>query len=209
MNIVTIRSAPAGFCLVWAQGADTMNQIIFRIATGLLFFSALAMSTYFRRKANVDSGETVSRKDEGKPIFLILRLGGLTLWLMILAYVIDPAWMSWSKAGLPLSQRLLGIAIGSLCFFLLFWIFRSIGSGITDTVSTRTEHKLVKSGPYRFIRHPLYSFGTGLFLSFALMADNWFLAVIALFALIVLSIRLPNEEAHLVEKFGDEYREYQ
>jgi protein-S-isoprenylcysteine O-methyltransferase Ste14 len=40
------------------------------------------------------------------------------------------------------------------------------------------------------------------------MADSWFIAAMAILAFILLAIRLPNEEAHLIEKFGDEYREY-
>jgi protein-S-isoprenylcysteine O-methyltransferase Ste14 len=91
---------------------------------------------------------------------------------------------------------------------LIFWLFRSIGNSISPTVSTRTEHRLVTGGIYRYIRHPLYSVGTTFFLSFALMADNWFFAVMAVLAFVLLALRLPNEEAHLIEKFGDEYRDY-
>jgi protein-S-isoprenylcysteine O-methyltransferase Ste14 len=80
--------------------------------------------------------------------------------------------------------------------------------GITPAIATRKEHKLVTAGPYRWIRHPLYTFGTLFFLSFALMADSWFIAVMALVAIVLLSIRLPKEEALLIEKFGDEYRGY-
>jgi protein-S-isoprenylcysteine O-methyltransferase Ste14 len=180
----------------------------FRIAMALLFFAALTISASFRYKADRDSGEKVSVKDEGKPLFILLRMGGLLLWLSILAYIVNPSWMSWSKAGLPGMVRWLGTLVGSLCVLLFFWMFRSIGSGITPTVATRTVHKLVKTGPYRYIRHPLYSIGTAFFLSLALISDNWFFGVMAVLAFILLAIRLPNEEAHLIEKFGDEYREY-
>jgi len=40
------------------------------------------------------------------------------------------------------------------------------------------------------------------------MADSWFIALMAAVALVLLAVRLPNEEAHLIEKFGDEYRQY-
>ena len=105
-------------------------------------------------------------------------------------------------------MRWLGVGMGITCVFLIYWMFSSIGIGITPTVATRKAHKLVTKGPYRWIRHPLYTFGTLFFLSFALMADSWFIAVMALLAITMLNIRLPNEEAHLIEKFGDEYREY-
>jgi len=140
-------------------------------------------------------------------MILVLRIGGLLLWLSMIGYLIYPLLLAWSKFGLPVWMRWVGIGIGIACVALIYWMFSSIGTGITPTVATRSEHKLSTSGPYRWIRHPLYSFGT-LFLSFALIADSWFIAAMALLAIILLSIRLPNEEAHLIEKFGDEYREY-
>jgi len=185
-----------------------MNENYFRLLAAILFFSGIGISIYFRSKADRDSGGRVSVKDEGKPMFLLLRLGGLLLWLSAFAYLINPAWMAWSKWDLPLWLRWLGAGTGLICDLLIFWMFRSIGSGITPTVATRSDHQLVTSGPYRYVRHPLYSIGTAYFLSFALMADNWFFAGMGLLALLLLALRLPNEEAHLIAKFGDEYREY-
>jgi protein-S-isoprenylcysteine O-methyltransferase Ste14 len=174
----------------------------------VIFFTALTISIYFRRKADIESGEKVSVKDEGKPLFLLIRLSGLLLWLSFIAYLVNPGWMSWAKANLPELIRWTGVLVGFSCVFLIYWLFRSIGLGITPTVATRASHKLVKTGPYHYVRHPLYSIGTALFLSMAMMADNWFFAVMAVLAFILLAIRLPNEEAHLIEKFGDEYRAY-
>jgi protein-S-isoprenylcysteine O-methyltransferase Ste14 len=185
-----------------------MNENLFRIPVAIIFLTGIAISIWFRRKADVQSGEKVSVKAEGKPMFLALRLGGVVLWLSAFAYLINPAWLDWSKAGLPEWLRWFGVGLGIICDLLIFWLFRSIGAGITPTVATRREHRLVTSGPYRYIRHPLYTVGTTFFLSFALMADNWYFAGMAIFALLLLAARLPNEEAHLIEKFGDEYRRY-
>ena len=185
-----------------------MNENIFRILAGIIFLTGISISGYFRRKADRDTGEKVSWKDEGIGMILILRLGGLLLWLSMIGYLIYPPLLAWSKVGLLAWMRWLGVGMGITCVFLIYWMFSSIGTGITPTVATRSAHKLSTSGPYRWIRHPLYSFGTLFFLSFALMADSWFIAVMAALALVLLSIRLPNEEAHLIEKFGDEYREY-
>lgn len=185
-----------------------ISENAFRFSMGLLFFTAISISIYFRSKAERDSGEKVSTKDEGTPIFLLLRLGGLLLWLSCLAYIVNPGWMAWSSLPLPAWLRISGILIGAVCVVLLFWMFRSIGTGITPTVATRASHTLIKTGPYRYVRHPLYSIGTALFFSFALMAANWYFALMALLAILLLAIRLPIEEAHLIEKFGDEYRQY-
>ncbi len=185
-----------------------MNETLFRILAAVILITAISISAYFRRKADRDSGEKVSWKDEGLAMILALRVGGLVMWFSAIAYLINPSWMGWSKAGLPGWTRWLGVGTGFMCALLIYWLLSSIGTGISPTVGTRKEHKLVTSGPYRWVRHPLYSAGTLLFISFAAIADNWFIATMAVFAFVLLAIRTPNEEAHLIEKFGAEYREY-
>ena len=184
------------------------NENIFRILLAAILITGFAISATFRRKADKESGEKVSVKDEGKPMFLALRLGGLVIWFSPIAYVINPAWLAWSKIGLPYWARWIGVGVGVTCIALIYWLFSSIGKGITSTVATRTDHKLVTHGPYRWVRHPLYSVGTTFFLSFGAMADNWFILSAAIIAFILLAMRTPNEEAHLIEKFGNEYRDY-
>jgi protein-S-isoprenylcysteine O-methyltransferase Ste14 len=91
---------------------------------------------------------------------------------------------------------------------LIYWLFRSIGSGITPTSATRERHALVTSGPYRWVRHPLYTVGSSFFVAFGMMADNWFIAGLGLLAFVLMAARTPAEEANLIGKFGDEYRVY-
>jgi protein-S-isoprenylcysteine O-methyltransferase Ste14 len=185
-----------------------MNENIFRIFTALLFFTGLGISGYFRRKADRDTGEKVSRQADGSGMMTIIRLGGLALWLSPILYLINPGWMVWSKVGLPEWVRWLGVGIGILCNFGIYWLFSSIGSGITPTSATRTEHKLVTSGPYHWVRHPLYTVGSSMFIAIGLMADNWFIAILGVFTFIIMAVRTPREEANLIEKFGDDYLEY-
>jgi protein-S-isoprenylcysteine O-methyltransferase Ste14 len=168
----------------------------------------VGISSYYRRKADQDSGEKISRKVDGTVFMNLIRIGGLLLWFSPLVYLINPAWMLWSKIGLPEWIRWLGIAIGILCTLGIYWLFSSIGTGITPTSATRKEHKLVTSGPYRWVRHPLYTVGSSMFVAFGLMADNWFIIALGILAFIGMAMRTPKEEANLVEKFGDEYREY-
>lgn len=185
-----------------------MNDNAFRIFATIIFTTSIFISGYSRRKADKDMGEKVSWKDEGIVTILLLRIGGLLLWFSVLGYLIYPPILAWSKVDLPEWARWIGVGIGFVCIPLIYWIFNSIGLGISPTVGTRKEHKLVTHGIYRWVRHPLYSVGTLLFLSFAVIAESWFITLMAILAFILLAIRLPNEETHLIEKFGDEYREY-
>jgi len=149
-----------------------MNENIFRILAAVILFTGIGISSYYRRKADKETGEKISRKVDGTALMTIIKIGGLLLWFSPLVYLINPKWMAWSKIGLPDGVRWLGVGIGVLCVAGIYWLFSSIGSGITPTSATRKEHKLVTSGPYRWIRHPLYTIGASLFISFGMMADN-------------------------------------
>ena len=185
-----------------------MNENIFRILAGLILITGMGISGHFRRKADRKTGEKVSRKADGTAMMTIIRIAGLILWFSPIVYLLNPTWMAWSKIGLSEWMRWLGVGIGILCTLGIYWLFSSIGSGITPTSATREEHKLVTSGPYRWVRHPLYSVGSSMFVAFGMMADNWFIAALGVFTFILMAIRTPKEEANLIEKFGDEYREY-
>ncbi|HEX2696801.1 MAG TPA: isoprenylcysteine carboxylmethyltransferase family protein [Anaerolineales bacterium] len=185
-----------------------MIENTFRILAAIILFAGVGISVYFRRKADQESGEKISRSVDGTAMMTVIKIAGVALWLSPLVYLLNPLWMMWSKIGLPEPVRWLGVAFGFLCVGGIYWLFSSIGSGITPTSATRKEHKLVTSGPYRWVRHPLYTIGSSLFISFGMIADNWFIAALGILAFIAMAIRTPKEEANLIEKFGDEYRQY-
>ena len=185
-----------------------MNENIFRILAAVILLTGMGISFHFRIKADKASGGKVSRKVDGNTMMTVIKLGGLILWLSPFVYLINPIWMRWSKIGMPLSIRWVGVGLGILCVFGIYWLFSSIGSGITPTSGTRKEHTLVTNGIYRHIRHPLYTLGSSMFVAFGMMADSWFIILLGILAFILMAIRTPKEETNLIEKFGDEYREY-
>ena len=90
-----------------------------------------------------------------------------------------------------------------------WWVFSSIGRNVTETVLTKADHALVTTGPYRWIRHPLYTMGGALFVAVGLMSASWFILGVACLAVALLRVVIvPREEHALIAKFGDEYRAY-
>jgi protein-S-isoprenylcysteine O-methyltransferase Ste14 len=88
------------------------------------------------------------------------------------------------------------------------WAQRSLGGNVTKTVVTKQEHRLVMHGPYRWIRHPLYLAGAAFFVALGLMSASWYFFAVLLLGVLPLTLRTRMEEAALIERFGDEYREY-
>jgi protein-S-isoprenylcysteine O-methyltransferase Ste14 len=185
------------------------NERIFRTVTALLLVSAMSISGYNRRRAERTGGERAAAwREEGWPLAVALRASGFAMWLSVLAYVLNPRWMEWSRLEIPSRLRWVGAGTGMASLPLFYWIFGSLGENITPTVSTRKDHRLVTSGPYRWVRHPLYSAGTVFCVSLNLLVASWFTALTGATALALLLVRLPKEEEKLIERFGDEYRVY-
>ena len=185
-----------------------MNDNLFRILAFVILIAGMVISIYHRRRADIQSGERVSLAGEPIILRLLLRLTGMALWLGVFVYLINPRWMSWSQIDLPEWARWLGAGMGVLADLLAYWVFSNLGNNVSPTVRTRSEATLVTSGPYRWVRHPLYTMGMMAYLGFALLSENWFIALMAVIGFVLLVLRTPLEEAGLIEKFGDAYRQY-
>lgn len=173
----------------------------------ILLMSGLGISIYFRRQADQQGGR-VSPREEGSLLLTLRTIIGLGMWLSVLIFLVKPRWMAWSQYPAPTWLRWGALGLMALSLPFLYWLFRSLGNNITKTVSIRDEHQLVTSGPYRWIRHPLYTFGFVFFISFSVMAASWFMLLVMLIGFSIIAVRTPIEEAKQIEEFGDEYREY-
>ncbi|TAH53834.1 MAG: isoprenylcysteine carboxylmethyltransferase family protein [Chloroflexota bacterium] len=185
-----------------------MNDNIFRILILVLMVTAFSISIYFRHKAQRKGGDTIDRTQEGVLLMIVLRVTGLGVWLSVLAYIINPEWVAFAALPFPDWLRWFGFVLALLALPLIIWMFRSLGDNITDTVQTRTNAQLVARGPYKYIRHPLYSIGALFFIGLMLMAANALILIFGAVAFTMLMLRTPKEEEKLVQKFGDEYRDY-
>jgi protein-S-isoprenylcysteine O-methyltransferase Ste14 len=189
--------------------AGVRDERIFRAVAAVLLVSALSISGYHRHKAE-RAGEARSPawREEGLPVAVGLRSAGLALMLSVAAYVLSPRRMEWSRLDLSSWLRWSGAGLGAASLPLAHWVFSSIGENITPTVTTRRDHELVTDGLYRWVRHLLYSVGSTFWVSLSLLAANWFMGLASVAVLVMVLVRLPKEEARLIERFGDEYSAY-
>ncbi len=183
------------------------HEQTFRLILILGFAAVFPIGLYHRLKSQA-SGEKLDRRQEGMFILLtlrplaVLRMAGLVAWL------IHPGWMSWSSVGLPIWLRWIGVGVGVVAAGLLIWVFRSLGTNLTDTVVTRREHTLVTTGPYRWVRHPFYLAAGLAMIADSVVTANWYLAFTGGVTLALIVIRTAREEENLINRFGDGYRRY-
>jgi len=87
---------------------------------------------------------------------------------------------------------------------------RTLGQFWSLHIEIRSQHQIVREGVYKFVRHPAYSAIILEVLSIPLTVNSWWMMIFATLTYIpILLLRLKNEEAALVEKFGEQYRQYQ
>ena len=181
---------------------------MFRWCALIAFAGCFGISGFYRWRARRDA-ETIPRSAEGLTLILGRAVVALPLFGAILVYLVNPELMRWASFSSPVWLRWAGVVLGFSLVPAALWVFRSLGRQVSETVLTKQHHQLVTSGPYRWIRHPLYVTGLGLFGSIGLMAANWFILLFTLIALFGIRFAIvPVEEQALLAKFGDRYRDY-
>ncbi|RLF22591.1 MAG: hypothetical protein DRN15_03830 [Thermoprotei archaeon] len=129
-------------------------------------------------------------------------LAGLVIYLFLL-----PSF-AWLQLWLPHEIRWLGFIIGIPGLILLAWAHHTLDKYWSITIEFREEHKLVTSGPYRWIRHPIYTAHLIYFMSWMLVTANILFLVNYLLTAAIIVRRMPREERALIERFGQEYISY-
>lgn len=183
------------------------EEATFRVVLASGFLAVFVITLYHRLRS-WESNEQLDRRKEGLFVLATLRPIGLLLWLGVFAYLINPAWMTWSSLPLPSWLRWSGVAFFAAGIALLAGTLRQLGRNLTDTVVTRRDHTLVTGGPYHWVRHPFYDAMALLIVAMALLAANWFILVTGAVVFLLLVVRTRTEEAQLLARFGDEYRTY-
>jgi protein-S-isoprenylcysteine O-methyltransferase Ste14 len=184
------------------------QESIFRLLFILGFVATVAVRLYYHRKAETFRGNGLLQS-EGKLLAVTRLLLALPWLVVILIYMIYPQALAWAALPLPLAWRWFGVGLGIFGLGLLVWVHRALSTNFSTTLRIREDHTLVTSGPYHWVRHPMYTVFILAVIGQALQTANWLFGLTGAMALgLVLAVRTPKEEAQLIAKFGDEYRQY-
>lgn len=178
-----------------------------------ILFQLLAMGVvraYFGAPGHNEPGEA-SPDDSSEPAWLTATLAMIALvhFGAILTYLTNPSLLQWSAFEAGEVVRWIGIQLSCFGTAGEIWAAVSLGASYSPTLRIAEERVVVRAGPYRWIRHPLYAFWLPVMLGWGFAACNWFIVVsgsILIFVLVV--IRVPQEETMMLKGFGESYREY-
>ena len=119
-----------------------------------------------------------------------------------------PGWLGARFVASSVTLDTLALALVALGLGFSVWARHALGGNWSGTVTLKHEHTIVRSGPYRVIRHPIY---TGLLVAIvgtALARGEWRGAVALLLVAVALLRKIDLEERWLGEAFGPAYAEY-
>lgn len=185
--------------MVTAAGVDTHRMFLWCEYAWLVFLAIWVIAAT-KTKPAVRKESPISRT-------------GVSL-ILIAAYIL--LFVPWYRAGI-LTQRLLtgsgapaatGFAITIIGIAFACWARFYIGGNWSSAVTVKQHHELIRTGPYAFVRHPIY---TGILLAFlgsaiALGQIRGLISVVI--AAIALRTKSLVEEAFMQQEFPAEYRRY-
>lgn len=114
------------------------------------------------------------------PVAIALKIGGLILYLLGLIVVL------WARQTLG----------------------RNWGISTSTQVKLLTEHQLVQTGPYAYVRHPMYSGWWVCMIGLVLLYPVWAVFLLLVFSVISFANRARREETALAARFGQAWMDY-
>ncbi len=176
-------------------------QII--VGLSLLVLFGVRILSHMRAKT-WEKGKTVFG-----PVFIIQMALTLPALIGVLLFVFYEPAVAWAALPFPEWLRYLGLALIAVATVFLAWIQYTLGANFSPLVRIKSDQQLIIAGPYRWVRHPMYTAIAMLSISLLLMTANWFVGgAWLLCTALVMFIRTPGEERVLLDAFGIQYSDY-
>jgi protein-S-isoprenylcysteine O-methyltransferase Ste14 len=169
-----------------------------RISLGLWLLFSVYWSIAARNSAATKSSESWWSRQ----LHLILVNGALLMLIFSVPGL--------TRRFVPVGSWLVIAGLLVQVAFLLFavWARQQLGSNWSGEVRIAAGHQLVRSGPYRFVRHPIYTAVLGMYCGTGIVSGE----IHALVALVIVTLaywrKIRLEEDALSETFGGEFDAY-
>ena len=173
-----------------------MSEIVFKITfIGMLFIYILIRVPFDMKHKHAEKIKAVNAAKE-RILILLLVLG---LMLVPFLWAFTP-FLDNFNIRLPIWVRLFGVALSIFSLFYFWWIHKTLGTNWSPTLEIRKDHKLIKIGPYKRVRHPMYTQIWIWTIAQVLIVSNIYAGFSGIIAWgILYFIRVPKEEKMMME----------
>ena len=159
-------------------------------------------------------------KPRGGPLVQIVNIFNLFFLLVLNPLIavallarrlprIDPTHIA-VTAPLVVVVELLGLVMYAAGFALMAWALLTLaGNYQLGGSAPRSEDTLIVGGPYRAIRHPMYTAALSICLGLAALIQSWAVACAFVIYLVLILLLIPVEQDGLRQAYGEQYVSYQ
>ena len=140
-----------------------------------------------------------------------VKIGSTALTIgAFVVFAVFPFWSAtWTtgRVALPTAVRVLLVVAMVAAIALRYRAMRELGAFFSRTLNVRVGQRIVRTGPFRYLRHPGYAANMLLYFSAALaIGQNWVgLAITVVSFALIWSMRISREESMMLLVFKDEY----
>jgi protein-S-isoprenylcysteine O-methyltransferase Ste14 len=177
------------------------------------YWSTVVLLVIYRRLRHGHSAGVIPRQRFERRLWRLIVpvfLGWVNLpWLALNVQIPGLALPAWTtQLSVVFTVRAAAAGVALLCYLLSLVCWLRLGRNWTMAVVPKQESQLVTAGPYRWVRHPIYSLSILLMLMSALVLPTVPMVLLAALHIYVMTRKARHEEGHLRERFGPEYAHY-
>lgn len=191
----------------------TFNQRILGIAI-LILLSLLVVVKRIATGTIVDrpKGNLLVQLVNIFNLFFLLVVNPLAAILLITRLLagLDPTRMIINEPWILTVLEVAGLVMYLTGFLLMAWALVSLGQNYQLGGSApRSEDKMILDGPYKLIRHPMYTAALSISLGLTCLIQSWALFCVFGIYLVLILLLIPVEEEKLLKAYGERYIVYQ
>lgn len=190
------------------NGDELLWQRIVVALSGLVYWGGVVVQA---RRVRKKIGRTPNLKPKGAKE----RLLWVGWTLVVLCWIVQPLWVGAGGAWYDVLPSMVrpatmgaGAALIVLGYAATLWCYAAMGAAWRIGIDRQGTSQLVQSGPYRFIRHPIYGFQMTMLIGSALLLPTWISLAVLVVHYLCAFVKSSDEEGHLIGVFGEEYRTY-
>ena len=145
-------------------------------------------------------------------LLFLLFVNPLAAILLITRHLvtIDPTRITIEAPWVLMVLEIAGLVMYVVGFLLMAWALISLERHYQLGGSApRSEDKLVTNGPYRLVRHPMYTAALSISLGLACLIQSWAFFCVFCIYLVLICLLIPMEEDGLLKAYGEQYVVYQ
>ena len=156
-------------------------------------------------RGGVEGVKSADSKDSGS---LKVLLGGM--WIALtLGFFLSFVRVGSFPPGARIPVFVAGVVLLILGSLLRRWCFRTLGQYFTGDVKARADQPVIRTGPYRFVRHPSYTAGIMMFTGIGLALGSWLsFLLITIASIATYWYRVTIEERALLGTIGEQYASF-